>query len=461
MQDRAQPVAGATGIVINRLLVILVSVTMFDGLSAVVDLHGLSPSSKWQWPYVLLKALSAVAVMAAVLPRHTTSPAPKSPARLEQRTKARRLDPLLTLRAFACLLVLVGHYFMVIFPAGSLDRTISVHPLYSLLVSCPWAGVWIFFVLSGYLMGKGFFTRRYDFNTKDICRFYKNRMLRIYPVFALAVIVIAATKTPGLLSWGQGPVLVRNLLLDAADQRVFRPIGALWSVSTEFQFYLVAPFLAMACENMVRKTSHTPWLVASILAIGCGARVVVIYFFDVHFFNVLYGPFVCNLDLFLSGMLAARFVASSSQWPEGVSERRLGIGLAAIPLFYVVMSVAAAQTICRGAPHWPYYLASWLFLSGLFAVAVIVFFERSDLRRALGKSPVAAWVIARTQIFGILTYCIYVWHEPIYIFLRSTLPSTINLAQSFSYFPMVFVSVLLGAWVTYRLVESPFEKRKV
>ena len=61
-------------------------------------------------------------------------------------------DPLMGLRALACLIVLVGHYFLVVLPFADGSTSLATRSIFR---APPWAGVWIFFTLSGYLRGKG------------------------------------------------------------------------------------------------------------------------------------------------------------------------------------------------------------------------------------------------------------------------------------------------------------------
>jgi peptidoglycan/LPS O-acetylase OafA/YrhL len=154
-------------------------------------------------------------------------------------------DPLLTLRAFACLLVLLGHYFAVVYPVGDLVATLDDHPWYGMLTSCPWAGVWVFYCLSGYLMGKGFFQGRYSLSAYGLRRFYTNRLLRIYPVYVTAIVIVGLLQTPAIFVLKEKLwCFFRALIFSGAGGEVFIPIGALNTVNCEFQFYLAAPFLA-------------------------------------------------------------------------------------------------------------------------------------------------------------------------------------------------------------------------
>ncbi len=49
--------------------------------------------------------------------------------------------------------------------------------------------VWVFFILSGYTIGYAFEKKRYQFNTKEIFYFYKNRLVRIYPLLLFITVL--------------------------------------------------------------------------------------------------------------------------------------------------------------------------------------------------------------------------------------------------------------------------------
>lgn len=151
-----------------------------------------------------------------------------------------RFDSLMGLRALAAVMVLLGHYFALVFalpkPQAGLQWI-----LYSLMEGCPYAGVWVFFTLSGYLMGKGF-RSRYQLTEEGIFAFYRNRMLRILPLYVGALFLVGLFTSPGLFlprNWWQW---IEVCLFDYRGDLPLPPIGALWSVSTEVQFYCLPPF---------------------------------------------------------------------------------------------------------------------------------------------------------------------------------------------------------------------------
>lgn len=97
--------------------------------------------------------------------------------------------------------------------------------------------VWIFLVISGYLVGHGFFHGKYASHPFGYIRFLWNRALRIVPLAWLALLLGAAIEA---LSKTQLPK-------NTWDQFLFMPplndmslVGPLWTIAAEMQFYVVS-----------------------------------------------------------------------------------------------------------------------------------------------------------------------------------------------------------------------------
>ncbi len=155
----------------------------------------------------------------------------------------RRVPSLDGVRGLAVLAVFLFHY-----GGGTSSRHRWLH-LLGQTIHLGWAGVSLFFVLSGFLI-TGIL---WDSHGKPGWwkRFYKRRTVRIFPLYylALSLAVIAA------LGWGYGRQSlahvwvyllylenVPSLPREAAFSPVL-PVYHLWSLAVEEQFYLVWPFL--------------------------------------------------------------------------------------------------------------------------------------------------------------------------------------------------------------------------
>lgn len=376
----------------------------------------------------------------------------------------RLVDPLLTLRAFACLLVLLGHYFAVVFPIDNYLQLFHKKPYLRLLLSSPWGGVWIFFTLSGYLMGKGFFAKRYELNGPGATRFLVNRALRILPVYVFCVLTVSILKNPEIFKFENIWNLIQILCFDFKGDLPIHPIGALWSVSTEFQFYLLAPFLAEAIFAVCKKRSFGFGLIAIILLTGLGLRFYALNAFgDVwdakNWQPYVYSPLLANLDLFLCGMLLSKEIEARKEEPKSDGGLYLLIGILIMVLFYCAISIFGSRTIYNNK-HFGYYMGTMASICCFFSLAVITLFERTNLIDAELRFPSLVKFVGGTQLFGVLTYCIYAVHEPVFLSIRTIAPKLLSVGDCFGYIPLVAGIVLLCAYTMYHLVELPFEKHK-
>ena len=127
--------------------------------------------------------------------------------------KSDLIKPLHGLRGAAALTVVFGHY--------------------GLLRSTPSLGVVLFFILSGFLIGKLYMER--PFNSREVTGYVVARFARIYPLFAVVVVgtgvlnIVYPDAHVFLLTPGQ---ILPHLLL-------FGSAMTIWTICAEFQFYLV------------------------------------------------------------------------------------------------------------------------------------------------------------------------------------------------------------------------------
>jgi len=135
------------------------------------------------------------------------------------------------LRGVAAVLVVLAHYG----PLSGLDLGLLrfVH-----------TGVDLFFVLSGFVFAPYFFGRPLDLRGHLVRRFF-----RLYPLYALALLVYALPKVG---SEGLGEMLLRHaLFLHTLEsfQVAFYFNPAFWSLPPEVEFYLFLPLLCLLLKS--------------------------------------------------------------------------------------------------------------------------------------------------------------------------------------------------------------------
>ncbi|HEY1502535.1 MAG TPA: acyltransferase [Acidobacteriaceae bacterium] len=160
-----------------------------------------------------------------------------------------RIEPLTSVRFVAAISVVIYHYWPEFFPDVSTPR---------LFVS-GFMGVSFFYVLSGYILGVVYLRARPA--RIDRKRFWTARFARVYPSYALALIlripliagiIVSSENIPRRLVIAIGSLVANLALLQAwypvLDWRWNPPS---WSVSAEAFFYLLFPLLAIWSAKVV------------------------------------------------------------------------------------------------------------------------------------------------------------------------------------------------------------------
>jgi peptidoglycan/LPS O-acetylase OafA/YrhL len=167
---------------------------------------------------------------------------------------AEQVPVLDALRTLAVLLVVVEHCVASVVPelAGAKGGILE-HPVFQF----GWTGVDLFFILSGYLIGRQLWREAQRTGTVDVPRFVLRRGFRIWPLYVFFIIVSS-------LILKRAPRLSDMLFYSnyAGGQ-----VQGGWSLSTEEQFYIVMPLAAMLLGRWGMKVwlALIPLMIAGVL----------------------------------------------------------------------------------------------------------------------------------------------------------------------------------------------------
>jgi peptidoglycan/LPS O-acetylase OafA/YrhL len=406
--------------------------------------------------YVMIR-LTALAVLGRVYLGFRKVQGTSEPSKVRL-TSVKTFDPLMGLRAFACALVLFGHYFIVVYPpSGSSALHGSGRNSLMALSGSPWAGVWVFFTLSGYLMGKGFARGRYSLDEPGVLLYLRNRMLRIVPIYYVAIFLLSVWIYPQIFSLKNLWMLIEILTFDYRGELPINPDGALWSVTTEVQFYFLVPAI-FALLLLLRKKA--PKLVYSLpawlLISGIVWRLVLLQTgSDTYLYS--YSPLIPNLDLFVVG-LSLNFLPTPKQFLSGKRGLGAAILIGVTCAFYLLASFSSFKGV---RIHQGGIVKIWTFGPAISCAFASVFIYIAETRgRFTLPNGISGRVLRAIQGVGTLTYCIYVFHAEIYVSLRRIVPESLSVWRAIIFFPAVLSAVLAVAWIFNRFIEEPFEQRK-
>jgi peptidoglycan/LPS O-acetylase OafA/YrhL len=399
-----------------------------------------------------------------------------------------RLDALLALRGFACLMVVVFH-------SGPVRKAVVYRniDLSWLWFSSGAVGVWIFFCLSGYLMGKAFYSGRYPITTQGVIHFWKNRALRIFPLYYFSILILSIFVYPDILrleNWGS---LVRVLTFtypahlkpDVMFNRVF------WSLSTEVQFYFIVPFLYAGISRHLHrsKTVFTTllFIVVAVFSIKSIFLIPIISELkqDAYYiFKYWCAPLVTNLDVFLIGflvnpLLQESYKKKSTRDLQGKnsyfhSRTKSEIILPIISLIGVVLlylftahHAYSQELFFLPGRSGGFRTATSIFiLQPLTAIITAFFIWAFEMKSHLIRSRQISFEailenpIRLLEIPGYLSYGIYIWHIPIRTQILPLISSNIPFEAFYSGLSMTLFLSIVMATLTYYLVEYPASQFK-
>jgi peptidoglycan/LPS O-acetylase OafA/YrhL len=343
-------------------------------------------------------------------------------------------------RGLAVLLVVAFHTLHV---AGTATGASLMNGLRAPL----WAGVDLFFVLSGFLITGILLDTRT--NAHYFRNFYVRRTLRIFPLyygvlFGILVVVplsLAALHRP-LPDFLQ-VVLPRQGWLWSYMQNWLQARGAhnlpgfghFWSLAIEEQFYLVWPLVVWSL------TSRRLMRVCLGVAIGGLALRTTLMLTGVAGDWALRHMTITRVDTLLIGAALALAVRDERLRDVVVRRAPAAFAAAAIPL-------AAIFILTGGADAWVATIG--FTLTALTAAALIAI----NLERPLLDLPFL-------RFLGNYSYAIYVFHLPIAVAVHDKLDARFRapgaaIPVAFAAFAITLASSIAIAWISWRVWESPW-----
>jgi peptidoglycan/LPS O-acetylase OafA/YrhL len=331
-------------------------------------------------------------------------------------------------RGIAAMMVLVGHSYGEYF-SSFLER----HPLWALQIF--WDGldaVGMFFILSGYVLTLQISSQK----TKGYAGFVVRRFFRIWPPFAVAIVLASVLFLSGNLAGipmrAVGTNLVEpslsphsffaNLLMIGDPNAIDPPV---WSLFIEMRVSLVFPLIMMLVLN-----------VNAFLAI---------------FLGLCYSMLVSRLMHSSLGQAVFDFAGTSRFVYLFVFGAALAVANNPIVQFFDRTGVAARTAILLSAiVLLEYRIMPWSapLKNDIPSVGVALLFL------ICLRSPTAARVLERRPLLflGRISYSLYLVHYPMLVFVLSVNAQQLPRPLAAS---LLVIASIITAWLLYLSVEKP------
>jgi len=372
----------------------------------------------------------------AVLPDASLSQSSSSNAPKIEVSSDRRIPVLDGLRGIAVLLVLVFHFW----EFGTTTGTSLWERAYAGAAGMGWAGVDLFFVLSGFLITGILYDSRGSRHYYQV--FYGRRTVRIFPLYyaSLALFfwiipfLLVRMHHTNLAEAHNGPhaklfawTYLVNWYEGAKGFNVLSlPLQPFWSLAIEEQFYLAWPFLVLTLGRR-----RLMGVCVGLMAFAFASRAVLYGF---HLPYAAYMWTFCRADSLAVGALVALCARDPQHWKTLVKWARF----LALPAICAVIGVRILNPECTTGPG-----SSPNFFMGTFALSLLgIFFgscvamavclrQGTFMHRFLG-SPFL-------RFFGKYSYCMYICNVPLIVFFSK---AGLNSDHLFHFVHNEFLAVL-------------------
>lgn len=321
-----------------------------------------------------------------------------------------------------------------------------------------YVGVDVFFVISGYLITSLIVAEK-EKEEFSIINFYERRARRILPaLFFMSLVCVPFSfllMSPSQLkefsdSLISIPLFVSNFVFwgesgyfsSAAEEK---PLLHTWSLAVEEQYYLLFPIFILIFWKLKREILVSIIFIISILSIllaqfGSNLASQPPFYDEVFRYNAIpdFAFFLAPTRAWelLFGSLTAFFLLKERKNKFFVSQILSLTGMSMI-----IFSIIAFDS----STPFPGFSA---LIPVLGTILIIIYAKEGTLiYKLLSLRPLV--------FFGLISYSIYLWHQPLFAFTRL---SSINSPSVMTYVILSLISFFLG-WLSWKYIEAPFRKK--
>lgn len=308
-------------------------------------------------------------------------------------------------------------------------------------------GVDVFFVISGFLI-TGILLKEHEAKAYSTIAFYERRARRLLPalltVLAITSLFAFIVMPPHeLLLYGKSLFATLAISANTYFQLTLNyfsihaeelPLLHMWSLSVEEQFYVIYPLILSVIFFRFGVMSSA--FITGLLLLASFASML--FFMSINEVSMGFYSLPTRAWEMLSGALLAHVchvIPRHKKVDEILSALGVGLIIYAITNFEATSSFPNSDTLIPVA-----------------GTLLILGFTHSSTLTAkyfLCAKPMM-WI-------GLISYSLYLWHQPIFAFARITSTSHVTPVQ----FVVASLLSLALAFLTYRYVEAPFRNKAI
>jgi len=304
-------------------------------------------------------------------------------------------------------------------------------------------GVDVFFVISGYLI-TSIIAREIENGSFSVLNFYERRIRRILPILFFVMLTSAFvswfTLLPSYMYDFSGSIISVTLFVSNwffykgggyfAVASELKPLLHTWTLAVEEQYYVLFPIFIFSTWRLGIK-----WLMFLLLAIGIVSLLTAQWGSVAHPEAAYYLLPTRGWELLAGALVALGEVKKTA--------RKSSQLLSLAGLSMVIGSIVFMETTTPTPSLWTSIPVGGTVLLLMFANPGTIVFKLLSTRLFVG--------------FGLISYSVYLWHQPILVFARHVTKQDLDLGLAVALIIVTFVI----SYFSWRFIEQPFRKRHV
>jgi len=308
-------------------------------------------------------------------------------------------------------------------------------------------GVDLFFVISGFCMYY-FYAKNKSFSYADFWTFIKKRWIRLSPAFytaCLAYIIAAKFRDPAypvLPSIFTGLAYLNGILSN------YTPVSILWSLTTEWQFYIIIPFLLIYQNKLGFKNIFL--IIAFLMLI---MAVISVIWLKSGSDNVT-SQIIFRYFEFMWGILAGNILLTRADLQL---KYRIAYFIGFVLITYSGRALLSKPILNLDKDHYNLFKLAGFTIMGLgFSGIIYMAITSKQILKAVLGNPVLSFI-------GKISFSFYLWHALIYPLVGAKMmaffPALHNLAAPVITFFISAILLMPIATASFYLLERPFLNR--
>lgn len=338
------------------------------------------------------------------------------------------------IRGLAALMVLIFHFFS--YPISTYFEA----ELFRKLTVVGEHGVSLFFVLSGFVVTRILLKKKND--KASLYSFYKNRILRIFPLYYFSLLVWyfvlpLALEEPIPSFESQIPFYLYLQNFSWLTEWEQSGPAHFWSLAVEEHFYLLWPILIILLG--AKKLNYKIYVIVFLVLITK-------YFFLINGLSINKLTFTRLDQIALGGVIAFYEVKNANVFSDVKTIR--------------ILSILSVFSLLLGG-YILFVQEEFFFYKELFKYNILALFFLCIIWIAAAKSSQKVWwnslLMSRPfQLLGKVSYGIYVWHIFILVLQQKFFISEIVYLD----LSITIILTLSVSYISFLFIEKPFLKLK-